>query len=131
MFSLRGQQVEAGDVEKSDGSIDQIRGGESQKTRKGVTQKTGEGVTEREREVLSPYVCEGVVATRRGSIITGSERRRRSCGDGKKRVRFSVSRMDCDTNFKVTMSIKKESDGVPVFFKVRTSIFVTKQCVEH
>lgn len=58
------------------------------------------------------------------------ERRRRSCVDGKKRVRFSVSRMDCDTNFKLTMSIKKESDGVPVFFKVDGNRFKKERTVK-
>ncbi|XP_069186097.1 CB1 cannabinoid receptor-interacting protein 1-like [Procambarus clarkii] len=38
--------------------------------------------------------------------------------------------MDCDTNFKVTMSIKKESDGVPVFFKVDGNRFKKERTVK-
>ncbi|XP_071542523.1 CB1 cannabinoid receptor-interacting protein 1-like [Panulirus ornatus] len=38
--------------------------------------------------------------------------------------------MDCDTNFKVTMSIKKESDGVPVFYKVDGQRFKKEKTVK-
>lgn len=145
VLSLRAEHVKVGGDEiggKSDAHIRHLRGGDLQKTRGGVTpqlqqQKTGVGVTE---EAARPQqqqqekkgeddevevrisVCRGLqVTTSRGAsiILDHEQRRRSSSGDGKKRVRFSVSRMGCDTNFKVTMSIKKESDGAPVFFKVK------------
>lgn len=80
-----------------------------------------EGEEEEEEEVP------GVVGARSLAL---EERGRRSCLEGKKRVRFSVSRMDCDTNFKLTMSIKKESDGVPVFFKVDGNRFKKERTVK-
>lgn len=55
----------------------------------------------------------------RSGAVGSEEGPRHSSGDAaKKKVRFSLTRMDGDTNFKVTMSIKKEADGVPVFYKV-------------
>ncbi|KAK8738227.1 hypothetical protein OTU49_004117, partial [Cherax quadricarinatus] len=38
--------------------------------------------------------------------------------------------MDCDTSFKLTMSIKKESDGIPVFFKVDGNRFKKERTVK-
>ncbi|XP_042862935.1 CB1 cannabinoid receptor-interacting protein 1-like [Penaeus vannamei] len=38
--------------------------------------------------------------------------------------------MGCETNFKVTMSIKKEADGVPVFFKVDGNRFKKERTVK-
>ncbi|KAK7071296.1 hypothetical protein SK128_014607 [Halocaridina rubra] len=124
----RSVRTTAGDTAKADGRSSQTRGGVL------LLQKTGEGITEKtkgqQQRLTTGKAKEssllGVSAypevTRRESIIASGERRR-STGENKKRVRFSISRMDCDTYFKVTMSIKKESDGVPVFFKVGSDTF--------
>ncbi|CAL4068754.1 unnamed protein product, partial [Meganyctiphanes norvegica] len=50
-------------------------------------------------------------------VVVPSENRRSGVVFCKKRVRFSITKMDTDTNFKVTLSIKKEADGCPVFYK--------------